>query len=79
MILRGLRGYWPMDDDPDQYNTDLGITPAQIEAMFAGSMFGWNVPAADPKIYERADYAKIIERGTTDGEYKIPLYFSEAN
>ena len=31
----------------------MGVTPAQAEAMLAGSMFGWNVPAANPKNYDK--------------------------
>ena len=37
----------------DGYNDKLGITKAQAEAMVAGSMFGWHVPAADPKNYDK--------------------------
>jgi hypothetical protein len=33
-------------------NAELGITRPQMEAMKAGSMFGWNVPGADPKNYD---------------------------
>lgn len=36
----------------DEYNGKLGVTKAQEEAMKAGSMFGWNVPGADPKNYD---------------------------
>ena len=32
-------------------NRNIGVTPAQREAMKAGSMFGWHTPAADPKNY----------------------------
>lgn len=33
-------------------NANLGVSKAQIEAMLAGSMYGWDVPAADPKNYD---------------------------
>ena len=33
-------------------NTNLGVSKAQVEAMLAGSMYGWDVPAADPKSYD---------------------------
>ena len=33
-------------------NAKLGVSKAQIEAMLAGSMYGWDVPAADPKSYD---------------------------
>ena len=36
----------------DDRNASLGVGKAQIEAMLAGSMFGWDVPAADPKNYD---------------------------
>lgn len=32
-------------------NAKLGVSKAQVEAMLAGSMYGWDVPAADPKSY----------------------------
>ena len=35
----------------DEMNRNIGVTPAQREAMKAGSMFGWHTPAADPKNY----------------------------
>lgn len=34
-------------------NANLGVSKAQIEAMLAGSMYGWDVPAADPKSYDK--------------------------
>ena len=33
-------------------NANLGVSKAQVEAMLAGSMCGWDVPAADPKSYD---------------------------
>ena len=35
----------------DALNANMGVTRAQAAAMLAGSMFGWTVPAADPKNY----------------------------
>ena len=36
----------------DEINEKLNVTPAQRKAMMAGSMFGWQTPAADPKSYD---------------------------
>ena len=36
----------------DAANKAMGVTKAQESAMLAGSMFGWGVPAADPKNYD---------------------------
>jgi hypothetical protein len=36
----------------DQMNKNLGVTKRQEAAMLAGSMFGWKVPAANPKNYD---------------------------
>ena len=61
VIRKGESGYSPaglpnhgMERDREkvnQLNSLEGITPAQEAAMSAGSMFGWDVPAADPKNY----------------------------
>ena len=37
----------------DEYNGQLGVSRAQAAAMLAGAMFGWEVPAADPKNYDK--------------------------
>lgn len=62
-IKRGESGYYPSDwdtGDPaqnrelaDYNNQRLGVTAAQRLAMEAGSMHGWDCPAADPKTYEQ--------------------------
>lgn len=38
-----------------EMNKRAGVTPAQAQAMHAGSMFGWELPCADPDSYEGAD------------------------
>ncbi len=53
----GEMGYIPYrkmasDRSAKEMNRELGITPAQAEAMRVGSMFGWNCPGADPKSYD---------------------------
>lgn len=82
-IERGQRGYntsnWDSGDRSknrsiaDHYNKKRGVTKAQEEAMLNGSMFGWDVLAADPRHYENqlspeinAGYA-IIKRETIGG------------
>ena len=62
LIQKGESGYYRTDmwikdaNDGKQIvkdlNEKLGVTKAQSEAMKAGSMFGWEAPAADPKNYD---------------------------
>lgn len=61
-ILRGQSGYRAPSNLPahlaenepaarawiDNRNNAMGVSPAQREAMVAGSMFGWHLPIADP-------------------------------
>lgn len=58
LIKRGEQGFyktnWPAgytQEMVDKLNEKIGVTKAQAEAMIAGSMFGWDVPAADPNNY----------------------------
>lgn len=62
LIKKGVEGYFQTDytvDDAEENKNNVNmlnksrkITPAQYEAMKAGSLFGWAVPAADPKNYD---------------------------
>ena len=62
IIKKGESGYYRTDisvhDSKDgkemanDLNEKLGVSRAQAEAMKAGSMFGWEAPAADPKNYD---------------------------
>jgi hypothetical protein len=61
-IERGQIGYntsnWDTGDSAknrsiaDYYNQKHSVTKAQEEAMLNGSIFGWDITAADPKHYE---------------------------
>ncbi len=61
-ITKGGNGYTPTGQYPQEgvspkeaaaaLNDAAGITRAQEAAMVAGSMFGWDTPAADPKNYD---------------------------
>lgn len=62
IVKKGETGYYRTDIDMggkeenrtlmEEYNGKLGVSKAQAFAMLAGSMFGWQVPAADPKSYD---------------------------
>ena len=61
MVRAHVRGYWLITVAIDEMqaaaivagiNTALGNTPPQVEAMAAGSMFGWHCPGANPANYD---------------------------
>ena len=61
VITKGEKGYsptdvFPQDTSPKEgaaaLNAANGVTKAQEAAMVAGSMFGWETPAANPKNYD---------------------------
>ena len=54
LITRGEMGYHLLPGvDVDKYNAYRNVTKEQEQAMLAGSMFGWDCPAADPQTYEK--------------------------
>lgn len=80
IIKRGETGYYKTDwpstgigseayqkaiDWAKELNDGLGVTPAQAEAMKVGSMFGWDVPGADP---DHILNQKLAKNSKKDGE-----------
>lgn len=75
IVTKGEKGYIPLVQRPEGIsvregaallNETQGISKAQAEAMKAGSLFGWDTPAADPKNYDDAGKplrSKQRERG----------------
>lgn len=49
-VRRGESGYYPIFTrlNADELNAQRGVTPAQREAMYNGSLFGWDTPGANP-------------------------------
>lgn len=56
IVKKGVSGYIEFDNaqnmTADQLNKEIGVTPAQATAMRVGSMFGFDVPGADPSNYD---------------------------
>lgn len=64
IIKRGESGYHLTDYDRanrtnqdasqivDNLNGRMKVSKAQAAAMYAGSLFSWNIPAADPRKYD---------------------------
>lgn len=75
-VVLGVQGYYiPCDDriyhldkpeDARQLvqnlNKELGVTPLQARCMEIGSMFGWEVPGADPDSYTQEDIERLNAR-----------------
>jgi hypothetical protein len=53
-VRRGVAGCYAIHtrQTAAELNDAEGTTPAQAAAMYAGSLFGWDVPAADPDNYD---------------------------
>jgi hypothetical protein len=68
-VMRCREGYWEKEavgvvDDAltaDQWNEAHNISKTDAEAMFVGSMFGWDSPAANP------------DNWNEDGTLKCPI------
>lgn len=63
VLLRyGMKGYLPFQNNGcdkanmqkivDELNEEVYISKAQVAAMEVGSLFGWNIPAADSRNYD---------------------------
>ena len=46
----------------DYHNRSMGVSRAQEEAMLAGSMFGWQTKAADPRSYDENGPPKCTKK-----------------
>ena len=72
-IKRGQRGYFQMYDGmitgdaaktvADRMNKAFDVTPQHREAMFCGSMMGWDCPAARPSCDLHANAKPYGEKG----------------
>ena len=62
----------------DELNEQLGVTPAQREAMKAGLMFGWHTPLADPKNYtEKGEKNEKLFNKYGYRQFKTGLLYSQ--
>lgn len=54
LIKFGEKGYWPSKDQrpAEELNKKIGVTKAQAEAMSIGSLCGFDVPGANPDMYD---------------------------
>lgn len=51
LLKAGQKGFYPYDEltiTVREFNESLGVEPAQVNAMYFGSLFGFDVPGADP-------------------------------
>jgi hypothetical protein len=62
MVKRGEHGFYPVTTDtkPELLNKRRGVTPQQAAAMLTGSLFGWDVPLADPAAFTEGDAIEML-------------------
>lgn len=70
-LFRGVMGYQetrlPITDKEEarkmaqSFNEKLGVSKAQAEAMYCGSLFGFHVPGADPDNYDENGVYKTAQ------------------
>jgi hypothetical protein len=75
-IRRGESGYYQMYDGmvtgpaakatADRFNQALGVSPQQREAMFWGSMSGWDRPVAKPSCPLHAKALPYMQESTNE-------------
>ena len=67
LVRYGERSYVPLEvrepgeraeETAGRLNRQLGVTKQQQAAMLWGSMFGWDIPAADPARYDEQGMPK---------------------
>lgn len=53
MICRRTNGYYVVSTHlaVDELNRAFGVSEAEARAILSGSMFGWDLPGADPAFY----------------------------
>ena len=77
LIKRGESGYYPQPQlqnrSVDELNELYDITKAQAEAMQHGSMWGWDVPASNPQLWERKLKEKELKEEQFLHNKSIPL------
>ena len=69
LLQYGEQGYYRIENEEsrtaqehvDQLNQSLGVNKAQQAAMLWGSMFGWDIPAADPHRYDEKGTPKPMK------------------
>ena len=81
MIRRGMTGYFPSDwnvpgdrkrneETAAFQNAQHELTKAQCAAMVCGSMFGWDVPGANPEMYDEDGHfisaSRLLDARTED-------------